>query len=349
MKKRTMLGQLLNKLDMAECLEAERKKISNDKITLDASAKTLLSYRVIIAFILKACIPELSEFSLEKIQNECIIGEPDISSLHVHRDSSDRAEKPEKINQSGNEDTDVDEGKVTYDIRFIVHIPENDEYTKVYINLEAQNKFNPGYPLVKRGVYYDARMISAQHGVEFTDSDYSKIKKVYSIWICINPNQNYQNSINRYSITESQIFGHLKFPKKDYDIMETIMVCLHTNGDKGKCGHELIDMLSLLFDKTKTSKDKQEELEKDYHIKMTIEFNEEVDRMCNISGYYTEDYENALDELEAKCEEIAAKNRIIAEMMINDGKPANEIERYTELNVDTLKQIAKSLGKPLVM
>lgn len=70
--------------------------------------------------------------------------------------------------------------------------------------------------------------------------------------------------------------------------------------------------------------------------------------MCNISGYYTEDYENALDELEAKCEEIAAKNRIIAEMMINDGKPANEIERYTELNVDTLKQIAKSLGKPLV-
>ena len=71
--------------------------------------------------------------------------------------------------------------------------------------------------------------------------------------------------------------------------------------------------------------------------------------MCNISGYYTEDYENALDELEAKCEEIAAKNRIIAEMMINDGKPANEIERYTELNVDTLKQIAKSLGKPLVM
>lgn len=71
--------------------------------------------------------------------------------------------------------------------------------------------------------------------------------------------------------------------------------------------------------------------------------------MCNISGYYTEDYENALDELEAKCEEIAAKNRIIAEMMINDGKPANEIERYTELNVDTLKQIAESLGKPLVM
>ena len=157
MKKTTMLWQLLDKLEGAEYL--------------DAAGKTLLSYKVISAFILKACIPELSELSLEVIQNECIIGEPDIASIHVHRDSSDYAGKPEKINLAGSEDTDVDEGKVTYDVRFVVHIPGEEEYTKVYVNLEAQNKFNPGYPLVKRGLYYDTRMISAQHGVDFDDLD----------------------------------------------------------------------------------------------------------------------------------------------------------------------------------
>ncbi|MBP0961872.1 MAG: hypothetical protein J5864_06985 [Oscillospiraceae bacterium] len=342
MKKRTMFWQLLDKLEGEEYL--------------DAAGKALLSYKVISANILKACIPELSHLSVKEIADECIIGEPEVSSVSVHRDSADCTEKPEKINQSGNEDTDVDEGTVKYDIRFVVHIPGEEEYTKVYINLEAQNKLDPGYPLVKRGLYYDARMLSAQHGVEFEESDYGKIKKVYSIWICINPKKEYQNSINRYHINESNVLGNVKLPVKDYDVMETILVCLHTNGDKGKCGNKLVDMLSLIFDKNKASKEKQDELEKEYEITMTKEYNEVVDRMCDISGYYTEDYYAAKAELAAKDEilaskdeELEKKNRIIAEMMINNGKPADEIEGYTGLSVNSLKQIAKSLGKPLVM
>jgi hypothetical protein len=110
-------------------------------------------------------------------------------------------------------------------------------------------------------------------------------------------------------------------------------------------------MLSLLFEKNKPSKEKQDKLEKDYDIKMTKEYNEVVDRMCNISGYYTEDLYAARAELAEKDRIIEEKDRTIkefAKMLINDGKPADEIERYTGLNVDTLKQIAESLGKPLV-
>ena len=39
----------------------------------------------------------------------------------------------------------------------------------------------------------------------------------------------------------------------------------------------------------------------------------------------------------------------LAKMMVIDEKPIDEIERYTGLNVDTLKLIAKSLGKTLVI
>ena len=46
---------------------------------------------------------------------------------------------------------------------------------------------------------------------------------------------------------------------------------------------------------------------------------------------------------------IKEKDFRFAEMMINDGETADKIGRYTGLDVDTLKQIAKSLGKPLVM
>ncbi len=96
---------------------------------------------------------------------------------------------------------------------------------------------------------------------------------------------------------------------------------------------------------------------------MTTEYNEVVDKMCNISGYYTEDYYKAKAQLaekdrilEEKDRSLKEKDKIIkekdfrfAEMMINDGETADKIGRYTGLDVDTLKQIAESLGKPLVM
>ena len=57
---------------------------------------------------------------------------------------------------------------------------------EIIVNVEAQNKYNPGYPLIKRGIYYVSRMLSAQNGVDFKSGEYGKLKKVCSIWICLN-------------------------------------------------------------------------------------------------------------------------------------------------------------------
>ena len=53
--------------------------------------------------------------------------------------------------------------------------------------------------------------------------------------------------------------------------------------------------------------------------------------------------------LAEKDEKLAEKDRIIAEMMIQNDKPAGEIEKITGFNVNTLKEIAQSLGKTLVL
>ena len=50
-----------------------------------------------------------------------------------------------------------------------------------------------------------------------------------------------------------------------------------------------------------------------------------------------------------KAEAKAEEKRELAEMMINDQKPIDEIEKYTGLNVAALKSIAQSLGKTLVI
>ncbi len=52
-----------------------------------------------------------------------------------------------------------------------------DENVGIVIGIEAQKSFYPGYDLVTRGIYYAARMISSQMGVEFTGENYNQIKR----------------------------------------------------------------------------------------------------------------------------------------------------------------------------
>ena len=42
-------------------------------------------------------------------------------------------------------------------------------------------------------------------------------------------------------------------------------------------------------------------------------------------------------------------NKQLAEMMITDKEPVDKIERYTGLDATTLKSIAQSIGKTLVI
>ena len=49
----------------------------------------------------------------------------------------------------------VMECKKIYDIKFTARTPQNKRIA-VIINLEIQNNFNAGYPLIKRAEYYRA-------------------------------------------------------------------------------------------------------------------------------------------------------------------------------------------------
>ncbi len=144
----------------------------------DASAKQLLSYRYALAWILKGYIPEFAEYEIEDIANVYIESEPEVSQTVVHQN--------ERIQGQNTEDSTLDEGTVFFDIRFSAYAPKQGENIRVIIDVEAQNNANPGYDLWKRAEYYCARLISAQKGTVFTKSEYSKIQKVYSIWLLPN-------------------------------------------------------------------------------------------------------------------------------------------------------------------
>ncbi len=199
---------------------AKNIRVADEKASYDAACKRLLSEKIILAWIMKNCLDEYRDCDVNEIAGKYIEGTPQIGEVAVAPDESN---KTSVIHGTGNEDASLTEGTITYDIRFYAIAPVSGELIRLIINIEAQNDFYPGYPLIKRGIYYCSRMISSQYGTEFTSSHYEKIKKVYSIWICMNPPKNRENSITRYYIKEENLAGSVKERKADYDLMAAVM------------------------------------------------------------------------------------------------------------------------------
>ena len=176
-----------------ENILAKNISSAGDKASYDAACKRLLANKVILAWIMKSCLQEYRDCDIQEIVEKYIEGEPDVAEVSV---SIDERLSEEQIGNGTTEDASIYEGTVTYDIRFCAKAPASKEKIRLIINIEAQNDFYPGYLIIKRGIYYCSRLISSQYGVEFSDAHYEKIKKVYSIWICMNPPKYRKNSIN---------------------------------------------------------------------------------------------------------------------------------------------------------
>ena len=256
------------------------KNISSagEKASYDAACKRLLANKVILAWIMKSCIEEYRDCEIQEIVENYIEGEADVADVPVNIDEQ---VSEEQIQNGATEDASIYEGVVTYDIRFCAKAPVSKEKIRLIINIEAQNDFYPGYPIISRGIYYCSRLISSQYGVEFSDAHYEKIKKVYSIWICMNPPKYRENSINRYSVTEEQLIGSCSERKENYDLLTAIMICLGDSDDENASG--ILKLLEVLLSSDREVKEKKEILQNDFSIEMTKTLEREVSTMCNLS------------------------------------------------------------------
>ena len=163
----------------------------NDKAKYDNEVKKVLSDPQILSWILKYTVKEFKDYSIPDIMS-CIEGKPEVATHAVH--PGHYAEPMEGL---PTESTEVMSQKVTYDIRFRVKVPGEGSVAMI-INVEAQNKFYESYDLVSRGIFYCARMLSAQIRNEESATEYNNLQKVYSIWICLQVPVNSEYTITGY-------------------------------------------------------------------------------------------------------------------------------------------------------
>ena len=303
---------------------AESIRTIDKNAQIDAACKQILAIRIILAWIMKSCLEEFRDYDVNEIAEKYIEGEPVIGKVAV---SPDQTNADQRVHGISNEDTSLTEGTVTYDIRFLARVPRSGELIRIIIDLEAQGNYYTGYPLPKRGIYYCCRMISAQHGTEFTNSNYQDIKKVYSIFIAIKPPMNRQNTITRYRIMEENMVGAVKEPVENYDLLTLLMICLGKPKDT-EC--DILKLLDVLLSNEIEVPEKRQVLANDFGIPMTRELERGLNDMCNLGeaieregmakGVITS-IQNVMDTTRWSAEQAMAALKI----------PENERQHYAEL------------------
>ena len=255
-------------------------------LSYDKAAKKLLANKQILAQIMKNCVNEYSACSVDEIAEKYIEGTPEVGTVGVHVDDTNRPKKTsDVIAGSNNEDSTLTEGTINYDVRFDAIAPASEgsatqkDVIRLIINVEAQTAFNPGYPLTKRAIYYCSRMISAQHGPIFTNSEYGKIRKVYSIWVCTHPTKEFQNTLIRYSIRPEQLIGNAVEKSENYDLMSVVTICLGEPGTENYTG--IVKFMDVLLSSSRAATEKI--LEEEFGVAMNEELEREVLVMCNLS------------------------------------------------------------------
>ena len=308
--------------------------LAKDKTEYDTPLKHILANKDVLAWIASRSVKELKGYPTDVIKN-CIEGKPKVSSVPVAPGHTNEA-----ITGQNTEDNIVHEGTVYFDIRFTIMTP-GQERIRLILNVEAQKKFKPGYDLVTRGIYYGARMISSQKEREFTGSDYDNIKKVYSIWICMNAPKYAQNTITEYSIQPTKLYGDFR-GKARYDLMSVIFICLgkpsRKNGLAEDEHQQLLDLLSMVSSSEIPVKDKLTSLENDYHIATTREVKEGISSMCNWSEGIIEQALEMADEHAKKLYEELVKE-------FENGRAKEIVEERAE---ERAKELAEERAKELV-
>ena len=196
---------------------------TSDEEKYDKSVKTLFLTPRIIAPIIQMAMKEFNDVPIEDI----IKSISDLSGDDGIDDVSAKAAQAVALNP---EQSSVSDKLITYDVHFKLRNPalSTDEVTVyLYVDIEVQNESyesSLGYPLIKRALYYVARELSGQLGVLTEDTDYGKLQKSYSIWICDGGPVDQRNTMARFHITKDDLIGSSGDCEADYDLMEVIMI-----------------------------------------------------------------------------------------------------------------------------
>lgn len=290
--------------------ERDTQHLSNDvrrlmnsslELSYDTEAKNLFANKEVLSVIAKNVVTEVKEYSYEEIAG--MIGNVSISKGEVAVNGA--------IERLDSESNYVGEKRIAYDIKTTIS-----GAIDLIINLEIQREPKPGYNIKMRGSYYTARLFSEQLKDISEEGSYTRLKKVYSIWIIVNSPK---ECIERYAFMNMDT----KEIDPENDPFHLVMIYLGNQLPKD----ELVKYIRALLER-------DIEYLKNYYV-----INEEMERsmyhMCNLGeGIKEEGIKEGIKEGKERREEEIVLN------MLKEGLEMEMISKLTGMDLEVVKRIS---------
>ena len=244
----------------------------------DESAKRLLGQKSILAHILVKTVDEFAGMDPKDVVSY-IEGEPFINTVPIETGFTNTVIKNDESRVVGlnSENPELHEGMIRFDI--ILYVRMRDGLSQIIINVEAQKDEPNGYDILNRAIFYVSRMISSQKERDFSNSNYNDIKRVYSIWVCMNMPE---NSLEHIHLVKDSIVNSHEWKGK-MDLVNIVMIGLAEELPEYEEKYELHRLLGALLSQDLTVNEKLNIIGNEYAIPMEKDFREDVGIMCNLS------------------------------------------------------------------
>jgi len=307
---------------------------AGDKAQYDTRVKRLLAQKSILAHILVKTVDEFKRMKPEDVV-KYIEGEPSISVVPVEPGLANM-EKPDAAGQRivglNTENAEINEGLVRFDIIFYVRMPSVDDtkngLSQIIVNIEAQKDEPTEYKILNRAIFYVSRLISSQKERDFVNTNYDDIKQVFSIWICMNMDD---NSLSHIHLTKDELLKPCNW-KGNLDLLNIVLIGITNEIPEHDEKYEMHRLIGALLSSELKEQEKLDIIEHEYNIPISQEFREDVRIMCNLS---TGIEERATERATEKTSEKFILN------MYKKGYTLDQIADVAETGVDEVEAIIK--------
>ena len=305
---------------------------AGDKAQYDTHVKRLLAQKSILAHILVKTVDEFKGMRPEDVV-KYIEGEPGISVVPVepglaNMEKTDAA--GQRIVGLNTENAEINEGLVRFDIIFYVRMKNG--LSQIIVNIEAQKDEPTEYKILNRAIFYVSRLISSQKERDFVNTNYDDIKQVFSIWICMNMDD---NSLSHIHLTKDELLKPCNW-KGNLDLLNIVLIGITNEIPEHDEKYEMHRLIGALLSSELKEQEKLDIIEHEYNIPISQEFREDVKIMCNLS---TGIEERATERATKKATEKTSEKFILN--MYKKGYTLDQIADVAETGVDEVEAIIK--------
>ena len=254
---------------------------ANAKAQYDEYAKRLIAQKIILAHILVRTVDEFKGMTPEDVVSH-IEGEPQVGIVPVDpgMTNTPQSSVPDTSGHHlaglNTEHSEINEGMIRFDIIFYVRM--KDGLAQIIINIEIQKDAPTKYKLLNRAIFYVSRMISSQKERDFDNQNYDDMKRVFSIWLCMNMPS---NSISYIHLTRDDILEHYNW-NGHLDLLNIVLLGISRELPPQGEQYELHRLIGTLLSGELTVTQKLSIIETEYHIPLSVDLEEGVNDMCNL-------------------------------------------------------------------